>query len=240
VINLFTLLLVLLLLAANHGQLSFVLLGVWLIAFLLVGCGPIPHLLMKNLQVGLSLPLPSNTSGRVVIALLGDGTVRDSVSGALWPATFAHSRIAAAARLYRETRLRGNECTIVVTGDDSIGNQSPPVYLTNLVSLGVEKSDVQFDERGTNTYAQARAIFEILRTQHFDRLLLVTSGLHMKRAALYFRNVGLQPHEAPSDFVSVQFTILPNSYNFAMMDIASHQYIGILRMRVYNKLGWNQ
>jgi uncharacterized SAM-binding protein YcdF (DUF218 family) len=213
----------------------------WVIVFLLVGCGAVPHWLLNALQRGLSAPTPPLKAGEhIVIALLGEGTVSEPTSGALWPAMFSHSRIATAVRLYREAKSAGSESTIIVAGDDSVGRESPPIYLTSLATLGVEKSDVRVMERGTNTYAHARIISEMLRPLRFDRLVLVTSGLHMKRAAQYFRNVGLKPVNAPSDFASAQFTVFPNGYNFAMTDIACHQLIGMLRLRVYNGLGWNK
>ncbi len=223
----------------GHAQIAEILTALWLVVFLLLGCGVVPHWLLKALQSGLPAPPPLKAGEHIVVALLGDGTVSDPTSGASLPAMFAHSRIAAAARLYREAKSAGNECAIIVAGDDSAERESPPVYLTALTTLGVEKSDVQFG-RGTNTYAHARAISEMLRTRRFDQLLLVTSGLHVKRAALYFHNVGLRPAVVPSDFISAQFTTFPNGYNFAMTDIACHQLIGMLRMRVYNKLGWNR
>lgn len=228
-----------LMLTLGHAQIAGVLMASWLAVFLLVGCGVVPHWLLNALQIGLLAPPPLKAGEHIVVALLGDGTVSDPTSGASLPAIFGHSRIAAAARLYREAKSAGNECAIIVAGDDSAEGESPPIYLTALMTLGVEKSDVQFG-RGTNTYAHARAISEMLCTRRFDRLLLVTSGLHVKRAALYFHNVGLKPIIVPSDFASVQFAIFPNGYNFAMTDIACHQLIGMVRMRVYNKLGWNK
>ena len=228
----------LLMLTVGHAKIAGILVALWLIAFLLVGWGVVPHWLLKSLQGGLPAP-PLKAGEHMVVAVLGDGIVRDPPSGAPLPALFAHSRIAAAARLYREAKSVGNECAIIVAGDDSADGKSPPIYLTALMTLGVEKSDVQF-ARGTNTYAHARGISEMLRTRRFDRLLLVTSGLHVKRAALYFYNVGLRPVIVPSDFATAQFTVFPNGYNFAMTDIACHQFIGMFRMRVYNKLGWNK
>ena len=34
-------------------------------------------------------------------------------------------------------------------------------------------------------------------------------------------------------------SILPIGYNFAVADLAAHDYIGMLRYYIYNFLGWN-
>jgi hypothetical protein len=33
--------------------------------------------------------------------------------------------------------------------------------------------------------------------------------------------------------------VVPLAYNFAVADIALHEYLGIMRYHVYNALGWN-
>jgi hypothetical protein len=34
-------------------------------------------------------------------------------------------------------------------------------------------------------------------------------------------------------------TPLPQSFNFVFMDLALHEYAGLVRYRVYEMLGWN-
>lgn len=214
---------------------------VWLGTFFLVGGGVIPRWLTRSLQQAAPLAETDFGGKRVVVILLGDGTVNDPVSGELVPGWLAHSRIANAAQLYLAARARDGRCTLIVTGDDSAGKRTPPAYVTNLVALGVAESDIILETRGENTYRQAEHAKEALQTVGgFDALLLVTSGLHMRRALLYFRNVGLQPQPAPSDCVTAEIALFPMGYNFAITDIALHQYVGIARMRLYNALGWNK
>ncbi len=213
----------------------------WLGAFFLVGCGLIPRWLTRSLQRTAPSAAPDFRGKRTIIILLGDGTVSNPESGELVPGWLAHSRITKAAQLYLAAHAGGGMCTLVVTGDDSVGKRTPSAYVTNLVSLGVVERNIILETRGENTYRQAEHTKERLQTiGDFDALFLVTSGLHMRRALLYFENVGLHPQAIPSDYVTAEITLFPAAYNFAITDIACHQYVGIARMRLYNALGWNK
>ena len=212
----------------------------WIGAFLLVGCGVVPSWLANSLQTG-AAPAPELDCKRIAIVLLGDGVVSSSTTGEIFPAWLAASRIAKATQVYLAARSRGSMCRLIVTGNISAGKGTRSAYMTNLVALGVAEPDIVLEARGENTYRQAEHTKQILQSMgEFDALILVTSGLHMKRALLYFRNVGLQPQPAPSDYVTAEFTLFPAAYNFAITDIACHQYVGIARMRLYNALGWNK
>jgi len=73
----------------------------------------------------------------------------------------------------------------------------------------------------------------------FDHLVLVSSGIHVRRAALYFSHFGVHALVVRGDYVRASLGVLPNSWNFLLLDLALHEYIGILRYHVYNLLGWN-
>ncbi len=96
------------------------------------------------------------------------------------------------------------------------------------------------ENKGVNTYEHARNISEMVKAQPGETAYLVTSALHMKRALLYFGAFGLHPDPFPSDYIHVPRHLLPMGYNFAVADIALHQYIGILRFYAYKSLGLNR
>ncbi len=63
--------------------------------------------------------------------------------------------------------------------------------------------------------------------QHrFDKLFLVTSGLHLPRALLYFGYFGRYPTPCAADYIVPHMSILPIGYNLAIADFAAHEYIG--------------
>jgi uncharacterized SAM-binding protein YcdF (DUF218 family) len=70
-------------------------------------------------------------------------------------------------------------------------------------------------------------------------VVLVTSGVHLRRAELYFRHFGIRAVPVRADYVDAVITPVPQAYNFLLMDVALHEYTGLARYRVYNLLGWN-
>lgn len=108
-----------------------------------------------------------------------------------------------------------------------------------LERLDIPSTDVLYESRGRNTYAQTQEVAAILLELKPEAVVLVTSGLHMKRALLYARSFGIEAVPAPSDYVTGACTLFPIAYNFAVTDIAIHQYVGIVRFHLYNALGWN-
>ena len=61
--------------------------------------------------------------------------------------------------------------------------------------------------------------------------ILVTSATHMPRAMKIFKNLGLNPIPAPTDFHKGEFKGYlrkPSAYHFNLSEIAMHEYIGIL------------
>ena len=51
-----------------------------------------------------------------------------------------------------------------------------------------------------------------------------------------WRRAARTPEKVP---VGGVLSWLPLSYNFAMADLALHEYTGIVRYHVYNAMGWN-
>jgi uncharacterized SAM-binding protein YcdF (DUF218 family) len=90
-----------------------------------------------------------------------------------------------------------------------------------------------------NTWQNAQFTAEILGGQQPDRVVLVTSGLHVRRSVLYFSHFGVHPLGVRADYGRARVSLLPQAANIMMADIAIHEYLGVLRYHVYNWLGWN-
>jgi uncharacterized SAM-binding protein YcdF (DUF218 family) len=69
-----------------------------------------------------------------------------------------------------------------------------------LVEWGVPKDAILLETRSQNTRENALFAAEILSAQDWDRVLLVTSASHMKRAAGAFRAVGVEVIPSPTDY----------------------------------------
>ncbi len=63
-----------------------------------------------------------------------------------------------------------------------------------LVSWGIPEQDIITEEKSINTHENAKETSKLLRTSypHFDSFLLVTSGIHMKRALGCFERQGME------------------------------------------------
>jgi uncharacterized SAM-binding protein YcdF (DUF218 family) len=217
------------------------LLALALLLLLAVGCGPLPNWLLARLQADYVVDAPIAWGQRTVIVLLGAGTVRVAGSDRVEASLFAHGRIDKAAALYRECRLAGHACKIEVSGGDArgLGQPEAAIYAGDLQRLGVDAADLLLEPRSMNTWQNAQFSGPLLKSYGADRVLLVSSGFHLRRGMLYFAHFGIHAVPMRADYVDGVRSWLPLSYNFAMADLALHEYAGIARYHVYNAMGWN-
>ena len=228
-------------LALRWHRTSRVLYGVSLVLFLASGGGWVPQWLLQNLQSHYSANASIEWGDKDAIVLLGAGTARIPQSDGVEPGMFAYARILGAGELYQDCRKSTTHCTIIVSGGDSVrhGVSEAAVYRDVLVRLGVPNDDIVVESKSLNTYQNAQLTSEILKAYVGGRVLLVSSGFHLRRSALYFEHFGVTTTPVRADYLDAKHTVLPSAYNFTVMDVALNEYIGILRYRAYNRLGWN-
>ncbi len=78
-----------------------------------------------------------------------------------------------------------------------------------LRDLGVPETAIVIEDRSTDTQANAAYSAQWLRSQGIDRVILVTSALHMARARMQFERTGLHVEPAPAD---IRVTGEPQDY----------------------------
>ena len=176
--------------------------SVTLIAFEAVGSGWIPSLLLGSLQL-MSFEGNPTWGDRNIIIVLGDGTVRLPGRSMVKPSALAYSRILEAVRLYSLAKKSNHKCTILISGGDASGTgmTEADVYRAEMVQLSVVDSDILLERRSINTFQNAEFTESMLRKQQFDKLFLVTSGLHLRRALLYFGHFSIYPTPCAADYV---------------------------------------
>jgi uncharacterized SAM-binding protein YcdF (DUF218 family) len=212
-----------------------------LLLLLACGCGPVPVGLAERLQAGYSASTDVPWGERSVIILLGAGTGKARDHGEVDPAEFAYARILKAVELYGACKRHGASCTVLVSGGDPQKNgvTEAAIYAAVLRRAGVESADLVLDERSINTWQNAQFSKPLLDARHPDTEYLVTSGIHLHRAALYFARFGIHALPVRADYVQATYNPLPLTYNLLLTDVTLHEYIGIIRYYVYEKLGWN-
>jgi uncharacterized SAM-binding protein YcdF (DUF218 family) len=222
-------------------SLSLIVYGVAIVVFFAVGAGVVPQWLLAKLQSPYVTKPVVDWGNRNVIVLLGGGIEKIAHANIVEPGMFSYARIVEAGELYHDCRKASEHCKVIVSGGDvrHSGTTEAAVYRDTLVRIGVATDDFMLDPKSMNTYQNAQYTHEILKTYAADRVLLVSSGIHMQRSVLYFAHFGVAVTPVRADYLVARSVLMPLAYNFAVTDFALHEYIGIYRYRVYNLFGWN-
>lgn len=116
-------------------------------------------------------------------------------------------------------------------------------------AMGVPPSAILLDRTSLNTRQNAENVKAILDERDIDRILLVTSAIHMPRSLLVFRKLGIDAIPAPTDFImtddavaamsdsgeAIVLNVIPDAQRLALTTRAMKEYIGLL---VYRLRGW--
>ena len=152
----------------------------------------------------------------------------------------ASDRVWHAARLYRA----GKAPLIIAAGgtlpwkDQQF--REAPVMQRLLKSWGVPPDSVLLESSSANTYENAKFTSVLAAERGIDRVLLVTSALHMRRALATFRQAGVNAVPAATDYGVVEGTttvlsLLPSASALAGSTAAIREYVGYV---VYDWRGW--
>jgi uncharacterized SAM-binding protein YcdF (DUF218 family) len=211
-----------------------------LLLFFGIGCGVLPRWLSGGLQAPYEVDPAMAWTPRNAIVVLGAGTAVHE-GHPLQPSYFVNGRLLRAAQLYSACKAAGKECRLVVSGGDSQdnGEAEAVVYGRALRALGIPAADMSIESRSMSTWQNAQFSRPILAEYAPQHIVLVTSGIHLRRSLLYFAHFGIVPQPVAGDWVNARRELAPDSWNFMLMDASLHEYLGILRYRVYNMLGWN-
>jgi uncharacterized SAM-binding protein YcdF (DUF218 family) len=203
------------------------------------GCGPLTGMLLGHLQAGYA-PDVAHWGQRNAIILLGAGTVRSGV-GAIEPSLYANGRILRAAELYRACKATGADCKVEVSGGDAmkLKQAEADVYAISLDRLGVPRADLVLESHSMNTFQNAQFSKPLLISYGADKVVLVSSAVHLRRATLYFAHFAIHGEPVRGDYVTARYDWLPTSENLSFADFAIHEYIGVWRYHLYNAMGWN-
>lgn len=185
-----------------------------------------------------------------VIVVLGGGTDSAQYPRSIVEVNGAGDRILYARWLY----LQGVAPKLLLSGGNIpwMDTQNAPAddMAALLEMLGVPEEAIWLEPESLNTYENALFSREILDREGIDRIVLVTSALHMPRAVALFEHQDLEVIPAPTDYSITQerwdrlwepnltaqiFNLFPSVGNLEDTTVALKEYIGIL---VYGLRGW--
>ena len=113
---------------------------------------------------------------------------------------------------------------------------------TFALEYGLRDDQILIDDTSRNTYENALYTMHILRTHGYQRCLLITSALHMRRAAAIFHKQGLTPDLYPVDFRSnpgrelTPFDFVPSTYTMSTASYVIHELVGFVIYRLQGYL----
>jgi len=157
--------------------------GAGVAAFAALAFTPLPNLMHRLLVV----PAPPPGSAQAIVVLgagVEDGVLTDA----------SLRRALGGVTLYR----RGLAPLLVMLGPGDAGKPTEAEVRVRLAAdLGVPAGALLAEPRGRTTREEARVSWEVLSPRGAPRILLVTGGHHMARAAALFRRAGFDVLAAP-------------------------------------------
>jgi len=224
----------------RRQRLAASLLLVDLIVVYLGGTQLFPSMLLNELQVGYPTTI-TQWGKKPAIVLLGMGTEQVGDSDTYEVGGLSQARLLKALELYHDCEKGPDECRLIISGGDpqAHGRSEAEVYAERLLDLGVEPDDVIQEPLSRNTWENAKNTSAIVKNQAFDQVVVVSSGVHVRRAAQYFAHFGISVVPVRADFVNPKSGLIPDATNLWLTTVALHEYVGMARFHVYNVLGWN-
>lgn len=225
----------------RRGRSGWVFYGVAFVLFIASACGPLPAWLLTHLEAPYATRPNVTWAARNAIVVLGVGTSRVPTTGQVVPTIYAGNRIAEGYALYRTCKQSGNDCKLLVTGGDPFRNgvSEAVAYGEVLQGLGVARSDLMLETHSMNTWQNAQFSQPMLKAYAPQRVVLVSSALHLRRAQTFFQHFGIDVLPVRADYLNARLTWFPNGHNVALTEAALHEYLGVLTFDMYNAMGWN-
>lgn len=153
----------------------------------------------------------------------------------------ASDRLMAALRLYHSGKAPLILCS---GGSQALFGEArkPPesgIMSSVLEEWGVPGSAILTEERSLNTHENAIWSHDLLAARGIHKILLVTSAMHMPRAAATFRKAGFEVVPVPADFRTgwdqEVLDWIPNSSSLKDTERALHEWLGLW---TYRLRGW--
>lgn len=196
--------------------------------------------------------LPQESYPQVeAIVVLGGGTESRQTPRPQVEVNGAGDRVLYAAKLYQD----GVAPKLILSGGniDFIGSRTttPAEDMAEILDLiGIPREAMWLQSQSQNTYEDALYSAKILREEGIEKIILVTSAMHMPRSVALFQQQGLEVIPAPVDYSITQYSwddlwtfrfpeilidILPTAGNLSTTTAVMKEYIGRV---VYHLRGW--
>lgn len=169
------------------------------------------------------------------ILVLGAGsTVDDRLSPVQQLHISARLRLIEGCRLWQLTP----DSRLVFSGSGRPGFISQAeIYAKAAMELGVDRQKIAVVTTPQTTFEEAQHFKE--KFPHYDKLILVTSSMHMRRARKIFESQGLEVIPSPHHFIDIKdpnrrfaIHLVPSIEGINLWAMVFHEWMGMLT------LGW--
>lgn len=144
------------------------------------------------------------------------------------------SRLVEGIRLFKLIQQTHPDAKLILSGGRVF--QSPAIagkMQNTALMLGIPGQNMMLENGSRDTQEEAALLQKTLGNKPF---ILVTSAFHMPRSIALFKNLGMNPIAAPTQFLGKNdgaiFWYIPKTTNLVNSDIAIHEYLGIAWARV--------
>jgi uncharacterized SAM-binding protein YcdF (DUF218 family) len=139
-------------------------------------------------------------------------------------------------RLWRKTKA----AKLIFSGGAVFNVQSEAKGMADLAKeLGVPDSSIILEDNSLDTDDQSRLIKEMVKN---DKILLVTSAIHMPRSSALFSKAGIDFIPAPTNHRVVNdpkfkpSKLFPDAGNLELAEMACHEYLGLLWSKLRGRI----
>lgn len=153
-------------------------------------------------------------------------------------------RFLAGINLYKANKSKR---LIFTGGINPLVSDLPPegdIYMMEAIALGIPEKDLFSTYPVSNTFEEAKAINKLLNTEipaSQNKIILVTSAFHMKRAKRVFERAGINVIPYPVDFKSKKIlsslnnplTWIPQSSSLARSTYAIREIMGRIIYKIW-------
>lgn len=203
----------------------------------LCSTGGFAALLMDHLESAYPPKAMSVVPEVDAIVLLGGATRGDTHRGIRPDLNQRADRLVHAVALYKRARAP----FVLLSGGSPAGGRSEAEQMRHLLLvMGIPSHAMVLEQASRNTHENALYSAPLLKDRGVQRILLVTSAFHMRRAVPLFERQGLEVLPAPTDYQlvvseSVVPGWVPSVRNLARTSVALHELLGFA---VYRWRGW--
>lgn len=216
---------------------SFLVLGIGL--FYALGITPTGQVLMRGLESQYAIP-PVSKGSYDAIVVLSAGTSRNPQTGVTSIlGTETLSRVICGIRWWR---LTATPSLVMSGGVGDPFQRTPPEAIAMqefAVEFGVPASVIVTDVKARHTAESAAEVRQLL--PRAQRIVLVTTAMHLRRSTALFRKQGFDVTPAPCTFLAAipdwsLMDFLPSAGGLALAGTAIHEYAGIAAYRFMGRL----